>query len=275
MQQTDLPATDALTLHMEGLEEDDGDMRISVFLDKIDALRMALQELDKQLGGIDQPTLDYVVSDLSHSSPAAITLSPSAAAGLAAHQQNVFSTFCTILEAARTGVLRDLRVGHEILTKILKLAEGSGNRFKTMWISRQGKVVTAITEETAAAVQELLAKEIHALGSVKGRVERYNSHNKEMHFYLYPALGDRVRCVFREEMRENASTAVEQTVVVNGMLSYWEGSFYPHQVAVAEIEILAKNDELATLSSLGGAAPDATGNQSAVDFLRSHRDGWH
>lgn len=273
MQQIDLPQQDSLTLHMEGLDKDEGDMRIAAFLEKVDALRLALQDLDKHLSGIDKPTLDYVVSGLSHQSPAAVTLTPKRQSVYAGHQADVVPTFMSIMEKAQQGAIRELGLSHDLLDRLLKLAVGCGDKFKTMWLSFGDKAVATISQRTYDTVRELIAKKLYSFGTVKGRVEWYNSHNKEKHFYLYPVLGDRVRCVFGDDLLSQASAAVERTVIVSGTLEYWENDYFPHEVTVGEIEVI-DDDPDAALTSMRGVAADATGRDSAGDFVRNRRDGW-
>jgi hypothetical protein len=261
-----------LTLHIEGLAEDSGDLKLGVFIEKLKLLKSALRETDRILHGADTQTIDLLVADLTHSSPAAVTLraAPVNAAESAAEVFRYFARAVGDLSSRGGGVAN---ASVSLLEKILELCNGYGDRFSRMWLSDGTNTLAGFDSTTRESVLAALGRTIYAIGSVKGSVERYNGHGDRKYFYVYPLLGGRVKCLFENALRLDAAAAVEQTVVVHGRLFYHEGQFFPYQIQVDTIELTGETS--ATLASLIGSAPDATGDQSSVDFIKDNRNEWH
>lgn len=261
-----------LTFHMEGLAEDSGDLELGVFVDKLKILKSALREVDRILHGAEAKVNGLMVSNLSHNSPAAVTLRSSLAIP-GATTNDIFSYFSrTVSELS----VRGGNVGNAsvfLLEKVLELCNGHGSRFSRMWMSIGTKKVTAFDETTRESVLAALGRTVYAIGSVKGRVEAYNGHGDKKYLYVYPLLGGRVKCLFDDEIRLKAASAVERTVIVHGRLFYHEGEYFPYQVQVDTIDI--PEESKATLESFIGAAPAATGDKSSVDFIKENRNEWH
>lgn len=260
-----------LTLHMEGAEADGGDLQLSVFVQKLDSLRAALQESDRLVRG-DAKGMDFIVSDLSHNSPAAVTVTGGCQVD-GPQVGEVFDYLSGLISGLNAHEDRN-RTSVFLLEKILELCNGYGDKISRMWLSRSGETVASIDAGTKESVLAILGRTIHATGSVKGTVEKYSSHGKEMYFYLYPLVGERVKCFFDEDQRNDAAQAVEKNVTVSGRLSYYEGQYFPYQMHVDAINI-SSDEANVSLASLIGAAPNATGEQSSTEFIRGNRDEWH
>lgn len=272
MKSTSASNQPTLTLHMEGLAEDSGDLKLGVFIDKLKLLKSALREADRILHGADVQSIDLLVADLTHNSPAAVTLR--AAPVVPAKSVNeVFQYFArTVGDLSSRG--RGLgNTSVYLLEKILELCNGYGDNFSRMWLSDGTNTLAGFDSITRESVVAALGRTIYSIGSVKGSVERYNGHGDRKYFYVYPLLGGRVKCLFDDELRRDAAAAVEHTVVVHGRLFYHEGQFFPYQIQVDNIEVTGEAS--AKLASLIGSVPDATGDQSSVDFIKDNRNEWH
>jgi hypothetical protein len=123
-----------LTLHMEGLAEDSGDLELGVFVDKLKTLKSALREVDRILYGVDGKVINLMVAELTHNSPAVITLRPSFATP-SAPTNDVFDYFSRTISnlSVRGGSVGSASV--YLLEKVLELCNGYGNRFSGMWLS--------------------------------------------------------------------------------------------------------------------------------------------
>lgn len=265
----------ALTIHMDGVPSDGGDMRLSVFVGKLDDVRSALQETDKYLYGINKNTVEFLVSDLTHSSPAAVSIKMQTNGEVLEHQDQIFSYFSTLIAEITSGTYRTATASYYLLTKLSELASGVGEKYSKMWLSYRNQIAAVITIETQENLRVLLAKKYNSIGTVKGRVEVYNSHGKEKVFYVYPLLGDRIKCVFDEALREQASKAVERNVVVHGNLKYLEGEFFPSEVQVHSIVINDPDDQLESLAGLIGIVEPSASDQTSIETVKGMRDGWH
>jgi hypothetical protein len=103
----------------------------------------------------------------------------------------------------------------------------------------------------------------------------YSGISKQPYFRVFPPLeGVEIKCVFPASLVEAAADAVERNATIEGELRFYEGDLWPHEVKVRTIRVHPRDSDLPTLSGLIGAAPEATGELSAADFVRSLRRGW-
>ena len=262
-----------MRLHIEGVDELGNDVRLGHFLEKLAALKAALAETGR-LAAPRDAKVDFLVSNLTHSSPAmielsAIDLEETQAASL------VVDKFLTYVRQAVDRTLEaDSR--HARLVKELRtLAAGRGERFKRLWLDGPAIAPIVFDDAVAKALDDALPDVVRQLGSVKGTIKRYSGVGKKPYFKLVPPTGEvEIRCVFPVEMMERAASAVEHNATVDGELKSYEGDFWPHEITVRSIEIHPADEELPTLTSLAGSAPGATGEQSTMDFVRGLRGEW-
>lgn len=273
---TERTIKDALTIHIDGAPSDGGDVRLSIFVNKLDEFRAALQEADKYLYGINKNTVDFLVSNLTHNSPAAVSIQMQPNGDPLVHQDQIFTYLSELIAEITSGKYRAASASYYLLTKLNELTSGVGDKFSKMWLSYKNEVAAVISIETQVNLRALLAKQYTSIGTIKGKMEIYHGHGKEKFFYVYPLVGERVKCVFGDSHTEIASRAVEQTVTVVGSLKYLEGEFFPSEVCVQSIEINPPNEELDTLSGLLGVVNKAGDNtELSVDVIKRIRDGWH
>ena len=266
---------DELTLHIDGIASNGGDVDLSVFVNKLDSLRLALQETDKHLLGRNKSSVDFFVTDLNHSSPSAITLGIKPSDNIFEHQSNIFNYFSNLVADITSGKYKPASANYQTLKKLTELAYGIGDKFSSMWFTRNQETVAVVNVETLSALNDLLSKQYKSYGSVKGKVLGYNSASKDKCFYIYPLLGGRVKCIFEEEMRQQASKIVEGSVTVSGTISYLEGDFFPSEIKVHSIERHDIDSNLTSLSSLFGVEEKATSSLTSVDFVKEVRNGWN
>lgn len=265
---------ETLTLHMDGLPSDGGDMRLAVFSEKLNALRMALQKTDEFLGGGDS-ALDFLVSDLKHESPSQVGVRAQSIDANIERQQQVFQYFSSLIAEVSSDAYKTAAAGHSVLLALKDLIGGYGQKYHGMWLSYRGQVVSRVSIETIEHINDLLEKKYTSLGSVKGRVEKYNSHGEAKNFHIFPAIGGRVKCIFNDDQKEITGEFVNKNAIVHGILKYREGDFFPYEVIVQSMEKIESDDKLQTLTGLYGIAPGATGNLDAVEFIKNNRNGWH
>lgn len=266
---------DELTLHIDGIASNGGDVDLSVFANKLDSLRLALQETDKHLLGMNKSSVDFFVTDLNHSSPSAITIGMKPSDNIFEHQSNIFDYFSNLVADITSGKYRPASANYQTLKKLSELASGIGDKFSSMWFTRHQETVAVVNFETLSALNDLLSKQYKSYGSVKGKVKLYSSASKDKCFYIFPLLGGRVKCIFDDDLIDTASKIVESCVTVNGTISYLEGEFFPSEIKVHTIELHDIDSNLTSLSSLLGAEENATGDLTSVDFVKEARDGWN
>jgi len=267
-----------LRLHMEGVDDLGGDVRLGSFIDKLAALKAALVETEHLLSGQTSTSIDFLVSELTHSSPAMVGLravhighqaSPALDPAVVVHE------FMTFLSAVRARTVEVTSQKAKLVGHLRKLVSGVGDRYARLWLEGPSYPAIYLDEEVSKALDHVLPDIRRELGSVKGVVKRYSGVGKQPYFKIVPPVGGvEIKCVFPPEMLAQAAAAVERNATVEGELKYYEDDFWPHEVRVQSIAVHSHDAELPTLTELVGSDPNATGDLNSVDFVRELRNGW-
>jgi hypothetical protein len=182
-------------------------------------------------------------------------------------REEVIGLFVETVGRLEEGKEIDRRFTKEDLQLFRRLAEPLNRRLSGVEIARQ-----RITTSFIANIDILIGSSIPLEGSVSGRLERLNLHNRS-EFALYPPIeGFVVLCVFSEEMTDQVIAAINRTVTVSGRLIFKPDSPFPERVQVRSLEIHPPDSELPRLGELRGLLRGGIGNQTAVEFLNSIRD---
>ncbi|WP_156820533.1 hypothetical protein [Thioalkalivibrio thiocyanodenitrificans] len=264
-----------LTFHVEGIDEDDGDVRLKAFIDQLSALRKALNAADEIVTHSEKPTAIYRVSGLSHESPAAVTLTATPTDSKHDYTGSVVDYFVNGINTIRNSEDLPEDATESFLDSVTSLVNGLDKKFKRMWIDVNGKKRVSIDGSLASALNKVLSRTMVTYGTVNGIVERFNSHSEPHYFYLYyPYTGHAVKCIFPKSMLMLAAQAVEKNVTVTGELKIRDKKFHPSECVVKDIEIHPSDSELPLMNDLIGVAPDATGAESTFEFIQKIRDEW-
>lgn len=136
-----------------------------------------------------------------------------------------------------------------------------------------GKQTVEIRRDQASrlAVKERIGE--ISVAQYAGFIEALNVH-KEPVFYLYPVSGpSRIPCVFDQLLLEDVKSAIKRYATVHGVIEYPVGSAFPSRIVAERIELHPKEEELPTLRSLIGAAPNLTDGLDSVTYVRRLRNG--
>lgn len=262
-----------LRLHIEGVEELGGDVRLGSFIEKLNALKGALAA-SAQLKGDGSTSVDFLVSDLRHSSPAMveITAVPTAKTG---SPVEVVDQFLRFVRGVADRTIEATSDNAKLVGQVRSLVAGAGERFERLWLDGPGITPIVLNQAVERALDDALPDVRRELGSIKGVVKRYSGVGKRPYFKVVPPTGHlEIKCIFPIHLLDKAAAAVEHNATVEGELKFYEGDLWPYEVAVRDIVAHPPDDELPTLSSLAGGATNATGDESAVDFVRRLRSEW-
>lgn len=263
-----------LRLHIEGVEELDGDIRLGAFIEKLSALKAALGETEHMVFRGRGRCVDFRVSELSHSSPAMIGLTPFSD-NCDVQPWDVVNAFTTFIDQVRHRRAAAVSGNAKVVKQLRRLLHGVGEKFDRLWIDGTNIPTITLDAEMARALDDALPDVRHEVGTVTGRVKMYSGVGKQPYFRIFPPMdGVEIKCVFSPDMLGRAALAVERNATVEGELKYYEGDLWPHEVKVQEIRVLPRDEALPSLSSLAGAAPKATGELSAGEFVRQLRLSW-
>ncbi len=266
-----MAGNDRITLIIEGLPDDDGQVRLGAFMTQLQNLSATLTKLDKEANA--KATTYYRIATLSYASPVRVELEPQAMAkgpylgtALVDSLQRVTSAI------ERGGDLSGLDA--DLLEDIRGLTRPVGRTVKSAALLFRGHSFD-LTPKILGDVEKALAVDDECAGSIEGMLEQINLHDGANVFHIYPEVGPRkVTCHFPTRLFDDAVAAVGRRVEITGTLLYRAGASFPHQVAVTEIEAYPFEHDLPDWDDIRGRAPDATGDMSSEAFVRELRDGW-
>lgn len=253
---------------MEGLNREQGHIRVDDFLQELQLLKSALKKASQHV----HRESHFRLINLSHSSPVTVVLEecPTEPA-IIPRGRTVSTFFFSVLKAIRDeGVLPE-RVSHSWLRDLSNMANPVGKTVSSVRISSNG---TSIDFDRALQqkIKELLGPEETCPGAIRGMLEAINLHGTAKVFRIYPDVGPtKVTCHFPAKLQNDAVEALGHFVEVRGLLKYKVSAPYPHEVQVASIEAFPDEADLPRLSDLRGVAPRATGDMLSEAFIRGLR----
>ena len=259
-----------LIFTLEGLKSEAGHVRLQAFLAQLGAIRKVL-ELARARSGANTY---FRIVDLSHSSPVKIVVEEVAKKGnkgpFATPRVRADVSFVKRSSSARIatrlGVDED---GYDYLEALEALAEPVGRE-----LARMGIGSTPIDAEFGERIKKALAPTERIKGSVSGKLEVVDLHNK-LSFVIFPTIGPKkVRGTFSEALRQRVLESIGRYVTIHGTLLYRGDKSFPFAATeLSEIEI--HGSEKATgLMDLWREAPEITARKSTAAFIRESRHAW-
>lgn len=263
---------DRITLIIEGLPEEDGRVRLAVFMSQLQSLSATITKLDRDAND-GKAAIYYRIAEMSYSSPVRVVLEPQALPKQPYAGHAVVQSLERIAEALENG--SDLSgLDADLLEDIRALARPVGKSVKNTTLLFNDHRLD-LTPKITSKVDAALAVDDECDGSIEGMLEQINLHQGANIFHIYPEVGPKkVTCHFPAKLYDEAVSAVGRRVEVFGTLHYRIGASFPHQVAVTQIEAFPPESELPDWEDLRGRAPDATGELTSEAFVRELRDGW-
>jgi hypothetical protein len=263
---------DQITLIIEGLPEDNGQVRLGVFMNQLQKLSATIGKLDREANQGQQATA-YKIAELSYKSPIRVVLEPEALPNQPYLGHAIIESLGRVANSLENGSdLSDLDA--DLLEDIRGLARPVGKSVANVTLLFNDHRFD-VTPAVANKIDRALEVEEECEGAIEGRLEQINLHDGANVFHIYPNVGPRrVTCHFSAVLIDEAVSAVGRMVEVGGTLRYRSGASFPHQVRVTRIEAFPPEYELPEWDDLRGMAPDATGELSSEAFVRELRDGW-
>ncbi len=260
-----------LIIQFQGLEQDDGEVRLDYLADELKTLQKVFRVFEKSVGTGAADNLVYKVVDAKHGSPLSVTLEVTsnghAQTGL---EPRVFERFFDTL-SDRSNSAVEKKSETQMDAAIDTMIHKSEERFYSVEIEHKGNRIQTIPG-TQTKTNKTFSQDITSWGTVKGRIERYNNHGNSNFFWLYTALGTAVKCAFSDELVEQSASSVEKNASVTGMLTYRLNEPMPCECKVEKIEIHKPDDQLPKLKI--GKFPNITEGESTSRFIQRIRDDW-
>jgi hypothetical protein len=263
-----------ITIELEGIPEDGGDVRLGEFIEELNAIRSALRLTERQVVRSDAQAVDYKIVNLSHSSPATVTIGMTS-------RDPVYKDTPRRISRRFTSSLRLVRQGHRYAsrldTRTLEAFQGitapTKKHIARLKVTGERNHSVHIDQQFERSLARLLEGDESERDEIIGRIERVDIHGKNQ-FDMYPIIGSpRIRCTAPGRLQKAIFAAIGRTVAVDGWALYRKDSPFPYAMKVEAVgEPMAGDDELPTMADLRGIAPDATGGEKPEDFIRELRD---
>ncbi len=252
-----------LQVKLTGPEDDKGDVLFGDFRDFCGTLALCLRRAEEIV--TEKTGLRHRIVGLKHSS-ACLELEPVPPKKGPDTGADVYGFFTAAVTDLQEGGKADPRLTSEDLRLFRRLAEPMHRRIRKVQIAG-----TVLTTQYIANIDKLIGISIPSEGSVTGRLERLNVHNRH-EFALFPPIGGfTVTCVFPEELYEKVHNGMRKNATVFGTLAFKPDSPFPERVHVKTIEIHPSDEHLPRLADLRGQWKGATGDLTAVEFLKAIR----
>ncbi len=262
-----------IKLIIEGLDIDDGHVRLEVFASELQKLHTALGRADAHVSNGKRCSF-FAVVGLSHSSPATIELEARVASN-AMHdcRTSALSLLAGAIEAVQRGEFNE-NSDFELLNDIKELASPVGETLKAARILIHDKQYP-LTATLANAVKAVQAEQEECITTVEGMLERVNVHDEANVFTIFPDVGpSRIKCRLPEYLTEKGIGAIRRRVAVSGVAKFRKFTPFPHEIEATQIEVYGVDAQLPGWYDLLGLAPDATDDLTSEDFVRQVRDEW-
>lgn len=254
-----------IAIKLVGSDDDDGLVHLSDFRDLCDALTSCLHRIERVVApGEPRPRYRIVGLEVASASLVVEASPPLKGRNLGSE---IFKALRETVRAAERGERFDHRFQMDDWAAFRSLGKTISKRSKELWIG--GELVTS---QYLANIDRHLGQTIRTVGSLTGDLDALNFHNKN-EFSIYLVGGQiRVTCSFPEGMAEQVTSAVKRRVTVKGTVYSAAESAFPVRIHANEIEIHPIAEKLPKLSEMRGIAPNITGDQNVVDFIRALRD---
>ncbi len=267
-----MASDDRITLIIEGLSEDEGQVRLAAFMAQLQILGNVINRMDREAG--DGKAASYFrIAELSYKSPARIAIEPSALPKRDYTGHLIIERLNEVATALSEGT-NLVGFDADLLEDIRALAKPVGRNVKSATLVFNGHQLD-LTEEITRQLDEALSIEDECEGFIEGMLEQINVHLGANTFHIYPDVGPKkVTCKFPSRLYDDAVSAVGKRVEVFGTLKYRIGASFPHLITVTGMDQFPPDIEIPDWEDLRGRAPDATGVLSSEAFVRELRDGW-
>lgn len=263
---------DRIELIIEGLPEDDGQVRFGAFMSQLQSLAATVAKLDRDAND-GKPATTFRIAELSYSSPVRVVLEPHALPKQDYAGHAIIESLVRVASALDNG--SDLSgLDADLLEDIRSLARPVGKSVRNSTLIFNGQRLD-LTPRITSKVDYALAVHDECDGAIEGMLEQINIHESANTFHIYPEAGPRkLTCHFPARLYDDAVSAVGKRVEVTGTLRYRLGASYPHQIAVTQIEVFPPLADLPDWDDLRGRAPDALNGLSSEAFVRELRSAW-
>jgi hypothetical protein len=264
-----------MTVELSDSSSDDN-IRLDDFLDQLRTLRAALRETER-LVSRQEPSLYFRIKHLRKDSPPVVTLEAVSDTmderARPQYASYVVRSLTTNLRVIANRKRLPSRIDYPALESYRELTMPAEKRRLRVRI-QAGKNSVLINSQLRQTIDRIAGEDEFSFGSVSGKIEAINVHDKNRKFQIFPTVGpSRIVGTFRTKDRKLFASAVDHYVTVYGKLRYKKWDKFPYAISAESVEV---HDLVALpgLEALGGIAPNATGQLTSQEFIDRVRDEW-
>lgn len=262
------------TLTVQLKSADQADLRLDDFLEQLATLKAALRETERMVLG-REPSLYFRVKELQKHSPARVVLSAvsddeDAQTG-PQEASYVVRSLTTNLRIIANRKRLPAKIDVPVLDSYREIAAPAEKHNIEVQI-QAGAHAVIVGRKFRDTVEGLLGSNEYSYGSVSGRLEAINLHDRNRRFQLFPIIGaSRVIGTFRTKDRRAFAGAVDKYITVYGRLYYKTWDKHPYRISADGITV-HEVEPGPTLEDLQGISPEATGDLTTQEYIDDLRD---
>jgi hypothetical protein len=265
-----------ITVELSDSGSPDDELRLDDFLEQMRTLKAALRETER-LSGTTDPSLYFRIKRIQKNSPPKVTLEAVSDSlderSEARYANYVVRRLTTNLRVISNKQRLPERMDFHALESYRELAVPAEKHHLKVRI-QAGRNSVLIDSKFRETIDKIAGDDEHSIGSVSGKIEAINLHDRNRKFQIFPTIGpSRVWGTFKTRDRALFANAVDKYVTVYGRLHYKKWDRFPYAINAESIDV-HDIESLPTLADLGGMAPDATGLLNSQEFIDRLRDGW-
>ena len=243
------------------------------FLNAANNFLRLVTEVDIATSSHSSRTADWVLRELSYSSPAQLVMEPVAIEGQDDNRALVIDTTIRGIDALKMSDSRPRHFSDQALKSASSLVTLQGERIDRIELFSNEASIEC-DESIAANIRTILRPGREVLGSVTGMLEAMNSHSAFQFAIYEPVLGIRIVCRVAPDAPENLHEKIvglyEHRVRVSGLLrTNVKGEV--RSARVDSIEELPSVQRFTKASEIAGLY-DITAGQDAEEYIRNMRD---
>jgi len=247
-------------------------VRLTDFITELTRFTEVARNAEEVISGRSTRTIYYRVINLTHSSPASVTVE-------ACVKDTQFDIREDTLEEI-SNTMTKLKKGEEIkgsnrfdlVDSMRNFAEPVGTKISHLRVIIGGRHEINLDKEFKARATLYVAPEESCVSTSRGMLDIINIHGADRVFWLYPEIGpNRIQCMFPDKLFDKARMALGMRIEVTGIFKYKVNAPYAHLAEVEDLIVLPLDDDLPTFKDLFGIDPEMTDGLSSEDYIRKVR----
>lgn len=271
-------AISKIRIVMEGNPTNGNNIPLSEFVLIIDAFLKLLNETAKsetaKSGLKKNAHCDFLISNLSHSSPAYVEITQNST-----EQSVAQSVFKSLIDQEQI-IKSEKELSDGLLKRWVALAKYNEKLVSSCTIElfedqcQVNSISISNIKTDILHLQRIPVKKQDYRTSVTGRVEIVDLHNQQLKVYPRVPQWNSVDVFFADQFADDVIKSIDKVVEISGMARHRSSDILPYEIKMESIRILPDEKDLPHLSDFEGAAPNITGGKTVQEFMDDIRKGW-